>query len=136
MPNHKDWLAYAAGDLRVAKKISDDEYTLNAAAYHTQQAAEKALKAYLVFKKLPVPKTHKLVTLLELCIKSDNSFNQLYDGIEVLTAYATYTRYPDDFFSIDQEEVLDAIALALKIFKFVKITTNITEIIPQMSIFD
>ena len=47
MPGYNDWLAKAASDLISSKKLSkDDDDTLDTAVYHTQQCAEKALKAY------------------------------------------------------------------------------------------
>jgi HEPN domain-containing protein len=137
MPGHNDWLAKAAGDLRAARKlVRDDDFTLDSAAYHTQQAAEKSLKAYLVFKGCGVPKIHELERLLKCCLVYDASFEEMRNDAEKLSSYATYTRYPDDYFHIGREEADGAILSAARIFKFVKNKINVISALPQMSIFE
>ncbi len=136
MPGVNDWIAKAISDLKSSKKlIKDDDETLDSAAYFTQQSAEKALKGYLVFKGQPIPKTHDLEKLVTDCIKYDATFSQLFDNAEALSPYATYTRYPDDRFSIDREEVLGAIKHAEKILRFVKDNLDATKISPQLKLF-
>jgi len=137
MSGVKDWLRKASGDLKGASKlIKDDDETLDIAAYQTQQSAEKALKTYLVFKKLLVPKTHDLTKLLENCMQSDSTFAVLKEAVEVLFPYAIYTRYPDDRFNIDREEVVEAIRCAEKILKFVKTKVESAEPTPQLGLFE
>ena len=59
------WLAKAEDDLRVARLLIAEENRLyGAGAYHCQQAAEKALKAWLAARNIVFPKTHDLETLL------------------------------------------------------------------------
>lgn len=121
MSGHDAWLEKALSDLRSAKKLSkDDDYTLDTAAYHTHQCAEKALKAYLVFNGQRVLRTHDLEKILELCSQYDMSFKRLLSDALDLLPYATYSRYPDDRFYIDREELLEAIKKAAGIFNFVK----------------
>lgn len=120
MSGHKAWLEKSLSDLRSSKKLSkDDNDTLDTAAYHTQQCVEKALKAYLVFKKQHVPRTHDLEKLLELCAQHEISFKKLLSDALDLLPYATYSRYPDDRFFIDREEILGAIKKAARILNFV-----------------
>lgn len=121
MQNPEAWLKKALSDLRSAKKLSkDDDDTLDTAAYHTQQCAEKSLKAYLSFKQQPIPRTHDLERLLLLCARHDTSFKILLNDALELLPYATYSRYPDDHFYIDQEEVVESIKKASRIFNCVK----------------
>lgn len=128
MPGIKDWIAKASNDLHAARKLmKDDDNTLDVAAYQTQQAAEKALKAYLIFRQQPILRTHDLEKLLESYIKFDNTFNQLQKAAEFLFPFAVYARYPDDRFYIDREEALEAIKYAEKILKFVKAKIEPTE---------
>lgn len=70
------------------------------------------------------------------CIKYDSTFDRLREDAELLAPYATYTRYPDDRFNIDREEVVKAIACAEKILKFVKTKIEPTQKTPQISIFE
>lgn len=121
MHGHEAWIAKAVSDLTSAKKLAkDDDATLDTAAYHTQQCAEKALKAYLAFKQQKIPRTHDLEKLLELCSQFDIAFKNLLNDAADLDPYATYTRYPDDRFSIEREEVTEAIKQASAILSFVK----------------
>ncbi len=121
MTGHDAWLLKALSNLKSAKKlIQDDNETLDTAAYHTQQCAEKALKAFLAFKNQHIPYTHDLQRLLELCSKHDKTFKILLNDALDLLPYATYSRYPDDKFFIDREEVLQSIKKATTILNFVK----------------
>ena len=96
MPEVKDWLIKANGDLSGARKmLKDDDDTLHLAAYLSQQVAEKALKAFLLFKQCGYPKIHDLARLLKVCISQDCAFAQFQSEAEALSAYATYARYPD-----------------------------------------
>jgi HEPN domain-containing protein len=61
------WLSKAGGDLRAAEILSAPENDQGAAAvYHCQQAAEKAVKALLVYRETPFPKTHDIERLVEM----------------------------------------------------------------------
>ena len=90
--------------------MRDDDETLDSAAYFTQQSAEKALKAYLLFKQQAVPRTHDLERLLNDCKKYDGMFGRLQEEVELLAPFATYARYSDDRFDIDRKEADEAIA--------------------------
>lgn len=121
MLRHEAWLAKVLSDLKSAEKLrTGDDETLDTASYHTQQCAEKALKAFLDFKNQHIPYTHDLQRLLELCAKHDKTFEALQSYALDLIPYATYSRYPDDRFFIDQEEVAESIKKASTILDFVK----------------
>ena len=53
----RQWLAKAHSDLRAAE-VAIGADLAEVAVYHCQQAAEKALKAFLVFRQEPFRKTH------------------------------------------------------------------------------
>src|SRR5204862_953151 len=73
----RDWLARADLDLRLAERALGIPPELAAgAAYHAQQAAEKALKAFLAAHNQPFPLTHNLTVLLPLCQAMDPAFLQ------------------------------------------------------------
>ena len=62
----KEWLARADRDLSVAARVlSGDDPFPDAAAFHSQQAAEKALKGFLAAHEVPFPKTHDLERLVQ-----------------------------------------------------------------------
>lgn len=66
------WLARARSDLQAAKLlINGNAYA--EALFHCQQAAEKALKAFLTFHQKPFRKTHVLGELSTVCQAIDGS---------------------------------------------------------------
>jgi HEPN domain-containing protein len=58
------------------------------AVYHCQQAAEKAVKAYLVYHGKPYAKTHDIEVLVDLACEVDSGFAKLADAADALTHYA------------------------------------------------
>ncbi|TME24838.1 MAG: HEPN domain-containing protein, partial [Chloroflexi bacterium] len=88
-----DWLLRAERDLEAARRLLEPEPPLSdVAVYHAQQAAEKALKAFLTSHRRPVRKTHDLVALLAECIALDQRFSQFLGAAQTLGPYATQFR--------------------------------------------
>ncbi len=67
---------------------------LGSSAYHSQQAAEKALKAFLTARQMRFHLTHDLVELQGQCRIVDAGFDGLVAAAQTLTPYATQFRYP------------------------------------------
>ena len=89
------WIRTAIGDLADARAIANAEgAAFRGAAYHAQQAAEKALKAAIVFGGVDPPRGHDLVLL-------GAGLPGLFDGSDSppdltrLSAAAIAARYPD-----------------------------------------
>lgn len=62
-----EWISHASSDLRLALIAAGDAQVLpEMAAFHAQQAAEKALKAVLVHHQVDFPRTHDIQQLLKL----------------------------------------------------------------------
>jgi len=100
------WMAKAESDLRaLGASLSAD--ALDAACFHAQQAAEKALKAYLIHAGVEFPFTHNLSKLAALVANADPSLAQLVDVVLPLTPYAVELRYDADFWP-DRETADDA----------------------------
>ena len=76
--------------------------------FHAQQCAEKYLKALLVWKGIPFPKTHDLSSLIAFLPKD---LQNLLTGEEqeLLTEYATVTRYPGGYEDITLSEARSAV---------------------------
>ena len=66
-----EWLRRAEKDLRAAEVLLGEEL-YEEAAFHAQQAAEKALKALLVAHRVRPPKTHSIEYLLSLLAGHEN----------------------------------------------------------------
>jgi HEPN domain-containing protein len=120
MESHKQWLAKAISDLKASEKLLTDESVWDVAIYHTQQCAEKSLKAFLAWSQLPLEKTHNLVKLLELCIEIDSEFIILRNEAEILTPFLTAYRYPDVELIPEKLILEDAITKAKNVLKFVQ----------------
>lgn len=93
MLEHEQWLFFAEIDYKSAKSLYKDDL-FSTATYHCQQTAEKALKAYLVFKKQQILKTHALIKLGALCTLVDKDFRKLDKTLEALNPFSTKFRYP------------------------------------------
>lgn len=91
----RQWMQKAHHDLITAAQVLElDPPLTDIAAYHCQQAAEKALKAYLVQQDTPFSKTHDLTELVATCAVSDPRFASLSEPAATLTPYAVVFRYP------------------------------------------
>jgi HEPN domain-containing protein len=91
------------------------------AVYHCQQAAEKAIKAYLVLHGKPYQKTHDIEVLADLACELDPTFSKLAEAADALTPYATRFRYPNATFAVEPQpaECNEAFSHAQLIYDFV-----------------
>ncbi|MFM7182289.1 MAG: HEPN domain-containing protein [Verrucomicrobiales bacterium] len=109
----KIWLAKAQSDLATARLlIKGEERYLDTGSYHCQQAAEKAIKAWLTAAEVTFVKTHSLEILLRLCLPSNPGFLQFLPHVVELTPLATEFRYPGDIFEPSPAEADHALMLA------------------------
>ncbi len=89
------WLIKAQRDLASAQRLSEgDDPLLDTAAYHCQQAAEKAMKAFLAFRDVRVRKTHDLEELITETSLLTPDYVVLTDAAKRISEYATEFRYP------------------------------------------
>lgn len=108
----REWLVKAEEDYEAAILLSrrKKKPLLNSVCYHSQQAAEKYLKAYLTLKKSHFSKTHDLILLNKLCVKCDGDFEFLTDLVIHLNPYAVEFRYPGEQATrIDAKGALSAV---------------------------
>jgi HEPN domain-containing protein len=114
------WLVKARQDLDSAVWLMGSPTSLfGAVGFHCQQTVEKALKAYLTWLDLPFEKTHSLIVLVGMCLKTDPKFEDLREPAVTLTPYAVLTRYPGDLPDISLQEAKTAIELARRAFEFI-----------------
>ena len=116
----RSWLSKAYADLVAAQVlIVHSRLALGPAAFHCQQAAEKVLKAYLIWRAVSFDKVHNLVYLIDLCEVKEPKFAALRDFSERLVPYAVEVRYPGDAIEITLDEVREALSAAEAIWGFV-----------------
>ena len=118
------WIEKAEEDLRWAQ-LSLKHGFYSQVCYVTQQVAEKALKAYLIFHSISPEKlrTHILPALLKMSKETNPKFKRLDLSVRVLSRYYIPTRYPPDsgpLGEFSEKEAREAVKLAEEILKFVK----------------
>lgn len=112
----EQWLTKADHDLQTARiLLSTSGAPLDNACFHAQQAAEKSLKAFLVFHSVDFRKTHDLDALLDACVTVDAEFEQLRDDCGTLNPYAVDTRYPGPAEDYSLEEATAAVEAAERV---------------------
>jgi HEPN domain-containing protein len=112
----RQWLAKAEEDVGVARLLfHEDTPYLATVGFHAQQAAEKYLKAFLVWCQVEFPKTHDLDKLLALVPGRENALVESLGDISVLTDYGVDFRYPGDQREISRSEARMAVELAEKV---------------------
>ncbi|MFA7230191.1 MAG: HEPN domain-containing protein [Victivallaceae bacterium] len=126
MKPHEEWLFKAEHDLESAKILFESSKNLNdTAIYHTQQCAEKSLKAYLASNNIEIIKTHDLKILLTACSEINRAFNEFIILVNFLSPFASFFRYPGFEVLPENETVQTAIEYAEKIYDFVKDKINV-----------
>lgn len=119
-PAVAEWVAKAEGDFTTAGRELRARKAPNydAVCFHTQQCAEKYLKAILQENGKRIPKIHFLLELPELILKFDGSFELLKTDLEVLEDYSVRFRYPGHF--AEKDEAQAAYAAAGTVRKFAR----------------
>jgi HEPN domain-containing protein len=116
------WLREAAKDLHSAKLLLvpvDPEPSR--ALFHSQQAAEKAAKAFLAFRNVPFRKTHDLADLGLQCASLDPGLGPVLIEAADLTKFAVGFRYPDAPYEPDAEEAAESLEIAEKLCREVRL---------------
>ena len=95
-PITREWISKAEGDWNAANLLFRARRNTNydATCFHTQQCAEKYLKARLEEAGVAAGKTHDLVKLLSLVLPVEPSWSVLRQDLIVLTNFAVDYRYP------------------------------------------
>jgi len=105
------WLLKGQSDLSSARILaSHDPPIFDTAAFHCQQAAEKALKAYLTFRGVRFERVHNLTYLLKLCEEQEPDFADLRPEAALLAPFAVEIRYPGDLTELTGDEAQAALA--------------------------
>jgi HEPN domain-containing protein len=113
----RQWLAKANSDLMASQRLLDSDGPYDAVCFHAQQAAEKALKAWLAVADSPIPRTHNLEDLLVQCLALLPV--AVASGIEALdlsslTPFAVESRYDIEFWP-ERAEAEAAVAIAARV---------------------
>jgi HEPN domain-containing protein len=107
-----DWIRHAKSDLNTSKHMFTE-----ISAWHCQQRAEKALKAFLIANDLDPPKIHNLDELAKFCQNIDTDFSEIRYDCQKLNPYGSAVRYPNEL-AVDETVVQAAIKRTRKVYDF------------------
>ena len=113
------WLAFAIGDLEAARANPRERRRPRIVAFHAQQAAEKAMKAALLFSHIEPPRSHDLDALRDR-LPDGWRVKKRRAGLDRLTEYAAEHRYPDDFRPVSPIQAATAARQAIAIVRDVR----------------
>ncbi len=116
---YTDWMIYAENDLHAASQLRKNPHTLLLSAFHSHQAIEKALKAFMLAQKGYAPDGHNIIFLCKTAAKVNNGFFDWIDECVALNNYYIQTRYPPDFpLNIDKATAKKLTIMAQGLYKF------------------
>ena len=107
-----------AATSRAAADPAHPDILLEDLCFDAQQAAEKAIKAVLVHRRIRFPRTHAIADLLSLA--AENGVQIPTDVLVAtdLTTHAVETRYPGISESVTYEEWVEAVAIANRVLRW------------------
>lgn len=116
-----EWVAKAEEDLKAATHILKLGRSCPTAmvCFHAQQSVEKYLKAYLVYRGTPFPKTHDIEELIAR-IPNHARPSLTVEEQALLTEYAVGPRYPG-WRDVSLSEARRAVALARRVRKQIRL---------------
>lgn len=115
-----EWAEYAEEDFTVAKSALRRRKPLTTpSCFHSQQCAEKYLKAMLVAQEVEFPKTHDLLILDTLCNKAGTLTGFTKEDPGRLSGYAIHTRYPGNQPTVD--EAREALEIVSNVRRFARL---------------
>lgn len=116
----QSWLTKAQHDLASARVLAaSSEPLLDTAIYHGQQAAEKAVKGFLVFCDQEFERVHDVEVLIRAAVPHEASFSSWVEVGRRLTPYARIYRYPGAFTEPSRAQFNEAMSSAEGLYNFV-----------------
>ncbi|MGN0607776.1 MAG: HEPN domain-containing protein [Oscillospiraceae bacterium] len=115
-----DWLFHAYQDLLAAKTLIEDSRLYEPTVFHCQQAIEKSLKAYMLYKTHRLFDGHNLTWLCKQAAMLDSGFTKWIGKSTLLNRFYIETRYPADIpVEIDRHLAEDILAATEEMTDFV-----------------
>jgi HEPN domain-containing protein len=130
VPAFRIWLQRAQSNLAIARVGKREGILLEDLCFEAQQAAEKALKALLIYLGGEYPRTHAF-TLLLARLETYQEVPPAIREVVELSDYAVQMRYPGDYYPVSDEEYARAVDLADRVLNWVFIqieTQNGTDV--------
>ncbi len=105
-PITSEWVDKAEADLATARREIEalDKPNYDAVCFHTQQCAEKYLKACLQEADISFRKTHDLSELRDSTLSIVPTLESLRQDLNSLSAFAVEYRYPGESADLDEAQ--------------------------------
>lgn len=117
---YTEWFRMARIDFRSAEILYQYEGENGIVCFHLQQAIEKYLKGYLMFKEGVLQDGHNL---RKLCIKAkhyNSKFNDFVKDCAFLNDFYIETRYPaENPLIVENDDVIESFEIVKKVFLFI-----------------
>lgn len=124
MPAKSDadaWIAKAGNALLcVRNNLASAEVPTDAVCFHSQQAAEKAVKALIAARRLVPQRTHDLTTLLNDAHAAGWPVDPLREPCEVVNPHSVAARYPGVQLEPTHDEARTCAAAEEEVVRMVK----------------
>lgn len=115
-----EWLDRAQCDLQSARLLLSGGGDRNTVVFHCHQVAEKALKAYLLFRSRRHYDGHNITFLVRRSQQYDRDFDPFLNASPPFNHYYIETRYPTDLpFEISEPQLMDAFRFSEGIYRTV-----------------
>lgn len=116
-----EWLNRAKSNLaRATADINLSNIYLEDLCFDAQQAAEKAIKALLLFRGVVFPFVHDLAELVTVLQRNGEEVPQSIAEAARLTRFAVETRYPSLSEAVTREDYNRAVAIAAEVIRWVE----------------
>lgn len=114
----QEWLRHARSNLAMAKGGRGiPDVFFEHLCFDAQQAAEKAIKAVYVSRRMRFPKTHDLLSLLDVLERAGVTVPEAIRQADRLNQYAVETRYPNPA-ELSEEHYIQAVELAERVLRW------------------
>jgi HEPN domain-containing protein len=116
------WMDNAAGDMQVANHLLSTmrPIPVEIIGFHSQQAAEKSLKAVLAYNETVIPRTHEITELVNICNTLGACFDIPEAIADTITEYAVKVRYRQETRDFIENDAEFAVKQAEKIINMVE----------------
>ena len=120
-PETVEWVDKADADLDTARRevAAVEAPNYDAVCFHSQQCAEKYLKAVIVEKGERVPRIHDLEALVNLLSSRYPELQKVIHLARILSAMAVEVRYPG--MTADEDDAEESVRAAVAIREVVRV---------------
>ena len=118
---YKEWFNIGEKDLNGAKILYEHNADYGLVLFHLQQAVEKHLKGYLIYKTGMLQEGHSLIKLCKKATVYNSEFRKFIKDCAFLNGYYIETRYPsEDPLIAENDDVEDGLRFTEEIVNFIE----------------